>query len=311
MKTPNHIKHVAEYLSNERKEEEIGRKEIVQKRFEQVERLYPGKFELLKLTSNGNEVRCKHCNQLISLAPERGSFTHNIEEHRKSCKKIRKRQVSLENFVIATKRPKSSLRLEEKKIVKTNYFGYFYDKIKVSDNEYSMKPLKEVYNEGYSRGVVCWYSIPRYTVNLNGRAINGTIRSSKCKLVTDDTNENICSSCRDLVREQSFIKRIQRSNNKDVSCHKKKTQDSTKLTTGKNNRLLNSTQKAAKLKYYRKLCSLQNIKILKLSQKYARLRASKQKLSDKLARNTRRGDVLAIVHNLNIAYEKGLLQGKT
>ena len=67
----------------------------------------------------------------------------------------------------------------------------------------------------------------------------------------------------------------------------------------------------AKLKHYRKLYASQTVKILGLSKQNARLRASKQKLTDKLGQNAKRGDVSAIVYNLNTAYENGLLHGKS
>ena len=78
-----------------------------------------------------------------------------------------------------------------------------------------------------------------------------------------------------------------------------------------NNRFLNGGEKNLRLRKYRRLYNSQRIKILGLSTNIARLKASKQKLSEKIGEHAKRGDVSAIVHNLNYAYEKGLLSGKS
>ncbi len=53
----------------------------------------------------------------------------------------------------------------------------------------------------------------------------------------------------------------------------------------------------------------QRLQIYNLSKTVARLRASKQTLMDKMAENANRGEVSAIVQDLNSAFEKGLLSG--
>ena len=49
---------------------------------------------------------------------------------------------------------------------------------------------------------------------------------------------------------------------------------------------------------------MQKVKILTLGKKIARRRSLKQKLNEKI------GEISAIIHNLNLAYEKGLFSGK-
>ena len=95
------------------------------------------------------------------------------------------------------------------------------------------------------------------------------------------------------------------------ASHGKQTCVTSKLHFGKNNKFLSNVQNMAKLKHYRKLYASQTVKILGLSKQNARLRASKQKLTQKLGQNAKRGDVSAIVYNLNTAFENGLLHGKS
>ena len=78
-----------------------------------------------------------------------------------------------------------------------------------------------------------------------------------------------------------------------------------------NNRYLGTKDNLQKLRMYRKVCSEQKIKILNLSLRLARMRNVKQKLSDKISENAKLGDVSAICHNLNYAYEKGCLSGRS
>ena len=104
------------------------------------------------------------------------------------------------------------------------------------------------------------------------------------------------------------MKRVQRAQPKTAEESAKKR---VQLSRGKNNRYMSSIQKYKKLKHYRKLCSTKEIKILVLSKRIARLRVAKQKLSDKLGHNSRRGDISAIICNLNTAYERGLISGKS
>lgn len=81
--------------------------------FALVEKKFPGKFELLKLGGIKKNARCRSCNNLIGMVPDRGSSLFNVEEHVKSCQSARKRkagnQLSLESFLKpAEKKSKSS-----------------------------------------------------------------------------------------------------------------------------------------------------------------------------------------------------------
>ena len=55
----------------------------------------------------------------------------------------------------------------------------------------------------------------------------------------------------------------------------------------------------------------QRLRIYNLSKTVARLRASKKTLLDRMAENAIRGQVSAIVQDLNSVFEKGLLSGKS
>ena len=70
-------------------------------------------------------------------------------------------------------------------------------------------------------------------------------------------------------------------------------------------------QKLKKLTCYRAMMKEQRLKILNLSKQVTRMKVSKQKLSSKIAENTKRGDVGAICYYLNQAYEKGLTSSKS
>ena len=70
------------------------------------------------------------------------------------------------------------------------------------------------------------------------------------------------------------------------------------------------SQKVSKLRHYREVCSMQKVKLLTLSKKITRMRSLKQKLGEKIGENAERGDISAIIHNLNLAYETGLLLEK-
>ena len=98
------------------------------------------------------------------------------------------------------------------------------------------------------------------------------------------------------------MKGVQRSNERPSSR---------KNHAKKNNRFLREDQRVAKLRQYRKMLNNQKLKVLKLSKKIARLKATKVKLCEKIGEHAKRGDISAIIHNLNAAYEKGLLCGKS
>ena len=113
LKNPSHVNHVSDYLSGKNKETQVERErkhaELIKERFDFIDERYPGNYEMMQLTSAKNEIRCKSCNQLISLEPERGSFSFNVEEHSRSCNTTVKKQSSLENFFIPSKKAKTSL----------------------------------------------------------------------------------------------------------------------------------------------------------------------------------------------------------
>ncbi len=86
-------------------------KQTVESNIQEIERKIPKKFELLKLGTESGKCRCRSCNQVISLMPERGNYLNNIEAHMKSCspgKRGEKRmQSSIEGFFQARKKAKT------------------------------------------------------------------------------------------------------------------------------------------------------------------------------------------------------------
>lgn len=112
LKTPSHLKNVNIYQSNvqklEAKKMSEESKETSELRFKEVERRFPGGFQLLRFGASSGKCRCKSCNQLIILMPERGCYISNFEAHKKSCGTTPKRkQSSIESFVIPSKKPKT------------------------------------------------------------------------------------------------------------------------------------------------------------------------------------------------------------
>ena len=83
-------------------------KETSELRFKEAEKRFPGGFELLRVGALNGKCRCKSCNQLITLMPERGCYISNVEAHKKSCGTTTKRkQSSIESFVLPSKKPKT------------------------------------------------------------------------------------------------------------------------------------------------------------------------------------------------------------
>ena len=130
------------------------------------------------------------------------------------------------------------------------------------------------------------------------------------------SGKNISSSCLDVIKKQSFIKRVQRSTTStstnlinteyiDHTTNQKKNH-----LSRRNNKFLTHSQKLSKLRHYREVCSMQKVKILTLSKKIARMRSLKQKLSEKIGENAKRGDISAIIHNLTWIMKKACFQGK-
>lgn len=110
VKTPRHLLSVNEFLENKdvsTKPQETSEEKIaVQGKF--IDDKYPGKYEVLsgKGSLASRNVRCKKCNQLMKLFPERGSLSFNLEQHEQSCIQSKKRQSSLEGFCVPMKKPK-------------------------------------------------------------------------------------------------------------------------------------------------------------------------------------------------------------
>ena len=194
--------------------------------------------------------------------------------------------------------------------------GLYGDITTVHGKEYSLKALKENYNEGKTSDKrIVWYSIPKFNFCKKDVEIKGTIKSSSCKQMILESESGTCSFCRELTREQSFLKRIQRLERKSSKSTASQACDNnpshTRPLGSVNNKFLSGKHKLAKLKKYRERCNTQKIRILSLSKRFARLKSSKQKLSERIGECAKRGDVAAIIHNFNTAYKQGLLSGKS
>ena len=134
--------------------------------------------------------------------------------------------------------------------------------------------------------------------------IEGTIRSSECSLIIHHPETQICSSCTNLVKDESFQKRVKRS----IKDNKQEKFDNKSC---KNSRFLKENHKVQKILHYRRKYDLQRLKIHTLSKRLARLHASKKTLLSKFTESVNRGNVSAIIYDLNLAHKKGLLEGKS
>ncbi len=152
-----------------------------------------------------------------------------------------------------------------------------------------------------------WYSEPQFREKIEDRHVIGTIRSTRCKRILFNAEKKVCSNCQEILKEQSFVKRVQRAND----CHGNalpNTSSMSKQTV--NNRCLDKRESLQKLRKYRKLCNNLRFRVNDLCKIIARNKATKMKLSGKLGEHSKRGDVSAIICNLNEAYYKGLLGGR-
>ena len=148
--------------------------------------------------------------------------------------------------------------------------------------------------------------MPKFSWKLNGKSgkiIEGTIRSTECNLTLCHSDAQICSSCNNLVKDESFQKRVKRSreDNREKFSNK----------SCKNIQFLKGKQKVEKILHYRRKCDLQRLKIHTLSKRLARAHASKKTMFSKFTENVNRGDVSAIISDLSLAHKKGLLDGKS
>ena len=144
----------------------------------------------------------------------------------------------------------------------------------------------------------------------NSISIKGTIKSAKCKKALFSGN-NQCHECKGLLQIDSFRKRISRSCKSTTHLDQNSQKQKACCLEKKNHRYLKGSEKLRKFKYYRSIIKKQQRKIFNLTLQLARSKKSKQKIQDKIGELAERGDISAICYNLNLAYEKGCLSGKT
>ena len=153
-----------------------------------------------------------------------------------------------------------------------------------------------------------WYSEPQFRENIEYRHVIGTIRSTRCKRILFNSKKKVCSNCEEILKEQSFVKHVQRASD----CHRNALPNASSMSQqSKNNRYLDKRESLQKLRKYRKLCNKLRFRVNDLCKEIARNKATKVRLSQKLGEHSKRGDVSAIIHNLNTAYDRGLLGGKS
>ncbi len=115
IKTGSHATNVVRFVQNieksKSKEDEQDDETKLKLHFKEVQKKFEGKFELLNLGSERGKCRCKACNLLISLMPERGNYMVNIEAHNQSCtgakRAEKRRQQGIESFVTVSKKQKT------------------------------------------------------------------------------------------------------------------------------------------------------------------------------------------------------------
>ena len=290
IKTPSHQQYTRAFLQSPPKAlPSVTTEDFTKTKYKEIADKFPGRFELLKINQGAStaKCRCKYCNQLISLLPDRGSFNANFDNHMKSCSSSQKRkrgqQSSLESFIVPTKRAKQQWLAEQNN---KPCLGLYKESIKIGGENFSLTTFKSTYNEGTSQGKVRWYSLPKFSWKLDGKVIEGTIRSSECSLILCQAEMQICSNCTNLVKDEPFQKRVKRSN-------KENKREKFDNKSCKNSRFLK--EKVQKILQYRRKCDLQRLRIQTLSKRLARIHASRKTLLSKITESVNRGDVSAII----------------
>ena len=179
------------------------------------------------------------------------------------------------------------------------------------NNEYSLRYLQERNTQGYNKsGDILWYSSPHESIQTEKAMYEGTIRSKLCTKNKGRLDiHGTCTECKNLLKSKEMEMRIRRSNSDKCT--------STKGTDGTNNccysktknSCLSNSDKERKLKHYRAKFKAQRLVNLRLAKKLATSKSRKKKLSTKIREHANRGDITAIIENLNRAYKQGCLTG--
>lgn len=137
----------------------------------------------------------------------------------------------------------------------------------------------------------------------------GTIRSVNCEKDNRHFVGEICFECRSILGLKSFEMRVRRNTSLSETTTTIKGTDGTNNCVFRRarNSYLTSEQKTSKLTVMRAKFRAQRLVNIRLAKRLAQVRARKQKLTQKIGENSKRGDVGAIIYNLNRAYEKGCL----
>ena len=174
--------------------------------------------------------------------------------------------------------------------------GIFQRTLQIGNSQHSLSPLYEEHIVGRNADQsVLWYSIP-YEAHKNWK---GAIRSVHC--IRDKAiRNNSCSECLKLLTAKSFKARVRRMNTgKSLSKHRS------------NNKYLPAASKIKKLNSLRSQNNTLRLHTHRLAMLLSRTKTRKRKLAVKLSEMAQRGDVSAIIENLNRSYEKGCLNGKS
>ena len=82
--------------------------------------------------------------------------------------------------------------------------------VTIADKKFDITGLQSQHTSGFSDNQVLWCSIPQYTVKIDPKQMKGTIKSQNCKQILYN-GENQCLSCKDLIKVDSFRKRVIRN----------------------------------------------------------------------------------------------------
>ena len=118
----------------------------------------------------------------------------------------------------------------------------------MADKKFDITGLQCQHTVGFSDNQILWYSIPQYTVKIVSKQMRGTIRSQNCKQILYN-GENQCLSCKDLIKVDSFRKRVIRNTTSKSKVND--TRNERAIGGSQNNRFLSVSEKKRKLRSFR------------------------------------------------------------
>ena len=189
--------------------------------------------------------------------------------------------------------------------------GLFQRTVSYGQTEFSLVELQEKYTQGNNReGNVLWYSIPHETVVTKRGNYVGTIRSTKCQKNRGSLDgAGTCNECKMLLKTKEMEMKVRRNQPKPMSQDKGTDGTHDCLYSHTKNEYLDNNARKKKLDHYRTKFKAQRLVNLRLAKQLATTQSRKRKLSSKIQEYANRGDVSAIIENLNRAFKQGCLSG--